>query len=144
MGDPDAAEQTAQTDRWARRYMEVVDRKDLDEIGPLVAEDAVFEDIAYEPVRGKAALREWGAALFAGMPDLRREWVNYTVSGRVAIGEFDYTGTHSGEYFGFAPTGRTIRWRAAVVYEFDDDGLLKRQMYFNDPRALEAQLAGDA
>lgn len=134
---------TAQTEGWVRRYMEIVDGKDLDAVSELVADDAAYEDCAYGAVRGKEALREWGAGLFAGMPDLKREIVNLAVTGRVAIGEFTYTGTHAGEYFGFAPTGKVVSWQAAVVYEFNEDGLLQRQMYYNDARGLEAQLAGD-
>lgn len=126
-------------------YMARIDAKDLDGVFEMVAEDAEFHDCGDEPVRGKPALREMAESLFAGIPDNTiTQTFNLISTDRVVMGEFETSGTHSGTYHGFPPTGRTITWSFASVYEFDEAGLLKRQAVYYDTAGLSEQLSGEA
>jgi steroid delta-isomerase-like uncharacterized protein len=140
----DIAAQSAQTEQWARNFMKVIDSKDPAAAGPLISDDVEYHDCRYAPIIGKAALTVWGAGLWSGMPDLKRlEIVNMAVTGRVAFIECHYEGTHVGEYLGFPATGNTIRYSAVLIYTFNDEGQLIRQMFYNDVEALESQLRGE-
>jgi len=137
------AERSIQTETWIRKYLAAVDSQDLATLNEMVDEECEFHDCRYESVIGKAALAEWGAGIFAGMADQKREQIIHLVSkDRVAIGEFEYTGRHVGDYMGFPGTGQALRWKACVIYTFNDEGRLIRQMYYNDAGALEEKLRG--
>jgi steroid delta-isomerase-like uncharacterized protein len=138
-------EQTQQTEMWIRRYLDAIDGHDLAAADALVADDIEFHDCHYPPMRGKAEITEWAIGLWEGMPDSSRDrTVNLTVTGRIAIGEFEFSGTHTGTYLGYPATGKRVFWQSVIVYEFNEAGQLARQMYYNDAGALEAQLAGGA
>lgn len=139
------AAQSIETERWLRRYLELVDKRDVEALDPLIDDDVRFDDVRYDPVIGKAALIEWGGGLFAGLSEQTRDSIpNLAVTGRCAIAEFTFSATHTGDYFGFPATGNRIHWSACAVYRFTDEGKLVHQTYYNDVEALEAQLAGKA
>jgi steroid delta-isomerase-like uncharacterized protein len=141
----DLQAQSEQTERWVRRYLELSDAADMVGLTEVVDDSCEFHDVRYAPVIGKAALAEWAPKLFEGMTNQKpKALVNLAVSGRVAIGEFDFEGYHTGEYRGFAPTGNVIRWSAVLIYTFNDAGLLTRMMYYYDVQAFENQLRGES
>jgi steroid delta-isomerase-like uncharacterized protein len=136
-------EQTVETTAWIHRYLEAIDGQDLAAADALVADDVEFHDCFYPVMIGKAEITKWAIGLWEGMPDSHRErTVNLAVSGRVAIGEFDFSGTHTGTYLGYPATNKRITWSSCIRYEFNEDGRLQRQMYYNDVEALESQLKG--
>jgi steroid delta-isomerase-like uncharacterized protein len=135
------AEQSAQTEAWALNYLKNVDIKDSRLMDSLIAEDAEYHDIRYEPIIGKAELRKWGAGLWSGVPDLDRVRIkNIAARGRICFVECDFEGTHVGEYLGFPATGNRIKYSAVQILTFNEQGQLCRQMFYNDVQALEDQL----
>jgi steroid delta-isomerase-like uncharacterized protein len=137
-------QQSEETERWVRAYLKASDAGDLETLSTLIADDCEFHDCRYPPVIGAEALAEWAPKLFEGMTNQKPDaLVNLAVTGRVAIGEFDFEGWHTGEYRGFPPTGKVVRWPAVLIYTFNDAGKLCRFMYYYDVQAFEAQLRGD-
>ena len=57
--------------------------------------------------------------------------------------EWTLTGTHLGEYFGIAPTGRRIEVDGATFSRFGADGLVVHDTNYIDVAGLLNQLAGD-
>ncbi|MFN8026903.1 MAG: ester cyclase [Acidimicrobiia bacterium] len=63
-------------------------------------------------------------------------------SGRHVCARWLMEGTHSGEYLGIAPTGRSISVEQCEVYEFDadDGGRVINTWSYGDPLAMFRQL----
>ena len=63
-------------------------------------------------------------------------------SGRHVCARWLMTGTHTGEYLGIAPTGRSISVEQCEVYEFDadDGGQVVNTWSYGDPLAMFRQL----
>ena len=63
-------------------------------------------------------------------------------SGRHVCARWLMTGTHTGEYLGIAPTGRSISVEQCEVYEFDadEDGRVTNTWSYGDPLAMFRQL----
>jgi predicted ester cyclase len=50
------------------------------------------------------------------------------------------TGTHDGELFAVAPTGRRVRREGATFTRMGPDGLVVEDVHFTDMAGLRAQL----
>jgi len=50
------------------------------------------------------------------------------------------SGTHRGELFGIAPTGKRVRIDGATFTRLNADGLVIEDLHFTDALALMAQL----
>ena len=63
-------------------------------------------------------------------------------SGRHVCARWLMSGTHTGEYLGIAPTGRSISVAQCEVYEFDADegGRVTNTWSYGDPLAMFRQL----
>jgi len=57
-------------------------------------------------------------------------------AGDVVLVEGTFTGTHTGTWRGLPATGRTIRLRMALVFEFEGEALVCERVYFDLGTAL--------
>jgi len=62
--------------------------------------------------------------------DARIEVKNLLVDEDKAAVEADFTGTHTGQFAGIAPTGRTVRVSYSVVYDLSGDQISALRIYF--------------
>jgi steroid delta-isomerase-like uncharacterized protein len=72
---------------------------------------SAFADFHFQPLRTSPA---GGAVLVEGL----------------------FTGTHTGTWRGLPATGRTVRLRMALVFEFEDEALVCERLYFDLGTAL--------
>ncbi len=98
--------------------------------GQYVTEDVV---VTVEGSDQRAEGREAGEQLIRYMHetafDARPELKNLLVDeGKAAI-EADFTGTHTGEFAGVAPTGRAVRVPYSVIYDLRGDQISKLRIY---------------
>jgi steroid delta-isomerase-like uncharacterized protein len=117
---------------------------DPDAIAALYAEDATLSEAVIDGplLAGRAAIRAWAAANFAGFPDLRLDPRGGFVSadGRTAALEWVYTGSYTGEIPGLGPgAGQTIAIPGVSVMEVDADGLIVRDTFYYDRATFAAQ-----
>jgi len=93
----------------ARREMEIFSSGDFSIADEIISPDYVGHDPASpEPIRGPEGVKAQAAGYRAAFSDL-----TFTVDSQVAEGEYVVTrwtarGTHDGELFGIAPTGRSV------------------------------------
>jgi steroid delta-isomerase-like uncharacterized protein len=114
---------------------------DPDAVAAVFAEDAVTREAGSDEVAvGKAAVRERAARLFAAFPDFRLERQALVIDGPRHVDRWVMTGTHRGELFGMAPTGRTVRVEGATFTVMNDDGLVAEDHHFMDVAGLLTQL----
>ena len=85
---------------------------ELERICDMFTEDCVFVDIASPdaPITGRDGLRALMEETWSGLPDYRPENERLICEDhRVAV-ELELVGTHRGDYLGYPPTDREIRW----------------------------------
>jgi steroid delta-isomerase-like uncharacterized protein len=135
---------------WRARTLDVNDRTyaawnahDPDAVAAVFSADAeLFEAGRSEPFRGRAAIRERAQALLTAFPDLTLERVELVIDGERHADRWVMTGTHRGELFGLAPTGRRARVEGATFSRLGADGLVVQDVHFSDTMTLMAQLGG--
>lgn len=67
----------------------------------------------------------------AAFPDQRNVIHTLRHTDDAVVVEFDLLGTHSGDFLGVAPTGKTFRARMAAIFEFDGDYITCERIYFD-------------
>ena len=72
-------------------------------------------------------------------PDQRNVIHSLRHADDAVIVEFDLLGTHSGDFLGIAPSGKTFRTRMAAIFEFEADQITCERIYF-DPGSVLRQL----
>jgi len=114
----------------------------LQETLATLTEDCVFEDVALQRVfRGRAGAAEyyrvwWSAfAIKVQLQGGTRHWIGDDLF----VSETAYTGTHVGEFFGIAATGRPIQFRFVVFVTFRD-GLFAGERFYYDLTTLLRQI----
>jgi len=60
--------------------------------------------------------------LISGFPDAEFTFGPVIVEGDSVAGHWKMTGTHTGEFVGLKPTGRTVRVTGTFVTRYDEDG----------------------
>jgi steroid delta-isomerase-like uncharacterized protein len=116
---------------------------DPDAVAAVFAEDAVVREIGGAgESRGRAAVRERAAALFAAFPDLRLERVALVIDGEYHADRWVLSGTHAGPLFGIPPTGRQVRVEGATFTRLGPDGLVVEDVHLSDVAGLLAQISG--
>jgi uncharacterized protein (TIGR02246 family) len=114
---------------------------DADAVAAVFAEHAVLLE-AGRPgeTRGRAAIRGRAAMLLRGFSDFRLERTALVIDGDAHADRWVMTGTHDGELFGIAPTGRRVRVEGATFTRLGADGLVVEDVHFTDMAGLLAQL----
>lgn len=116
-------------------------RGDLEAVLAYYTDDVYFEDVTVpEPCRTKDEMRQFMAIFYRGFPDLHIEVTNCIACGSdTVVAEYDLVGTHTGEFVGHPPTGRSFRIKAVSVYEHNNE-LFTRETVYYDSASLFGQL----
>ena len=116
-----------------REHVRLESAHDLEGLLDGMTEDA-YTDVVCAPPRhlGKSGVAERYRGQWAGFPDftvrIRRVVV---VSDRYAATENEWSGTHQGEFLGMPPTGKRVKVRTAVVWEFKGDKIKGETIYYD-------------
>lgn len=98
-----------------------------DQICDLFTPDCLLEDTSTaEVVRGRQELWDYCHGLFGGFSNLRIDAKEIIDAGNVSTMVLEISGDHTGEVFGYAPTGRRVSYPAVAVYRCNDDNTLVR------------------
>jgi predicted ester cyclase len=91
-------------------------------IDELFLDDFVNHDLSNPEQRGRKAFKEWGngisTAFNTGFPGWRVTIEDLVAEGDRVAKRWILRGTHKGEYFGVAPTGKQVAMRAVTIYHF--------------------------
>lgn len=87
---------------------------------------------APRPYRGKKAVERRYREQWTGFPDFKvRVRRIVCVGSKYAVTENEWSGTHLGVFMGIAPTGKRVKVRTAVIWEFKGDKLRGEYIYFD-------------
>ena len=92
---------------------------------------------------GREAVRAYIAAYLDGFPDLHISIDQLLAVGDKVIGVFTFTGTHTGNLFGMAPTGRTVAVRQIAIYRLEN-GQVVDEWEISDQLGLMRQIGAHA
>ena len=146
MSKEPGAIQTPKAERDPKGFIEEVLRtvheRNLDQLVQFFAEDCEFIDMTQpEPARGREALREIIHETWQGLPDFRPESWTLIADGNQVAAELQLVGRHEGEFLGYPPTGRVVRWPASAFYKLTPAcDQIVRETYYYDLATLTAQL----
>lgn len=113
-----------------REHIEAENRHDMEAmLATLAGEDPVRDEVAGRVYRGTEDVAWRYAQLWQAFPDFNVTPVELLESDGACTMLADYTGTHKGDYLGFAPTGRRFALRIAVVFRFLDGEIASETIY---------------
>jgi serine phosphatase RsbU (regulator of sigma subunit)/ketosteroid isomerase-like protein len=102
------------------RHRDALNRHDVEALVQLYAPDTVVTSPMFNTVRGRDALRETFATLFARWPDYRVQLDDpaFVHEGNRAAEFGSVVATHASELFGLHPTGERIEYQFVRLYTF--------------------------
>jgi steroid delta-isomerase-like uncharacterized protein len=122
-----------------RFYHELWNRFDKTIFSDILAEDLRFRGSLGQTKRGHREFGDYVDFIQQAFPDFSNEIGEIISEGDKAFAKLTYRGTHRGEVFGIAPTGRRIQYEGAAVFTFRDD-LIAEVWVLGDIYGLISQL----
>jgi steroid delta-isomerase-like uncharacterized protein len=118
---------------------EVLNKKRMDAIDEIVAEDFIEHVPFPGQGPGRAGLRDAVTAFMTAFPDMQWRVDQQIAEGDTVVTRFTLTGTHLGDFMGIPPTGRPIDvW--GVVIDRVRGGLFAESRILLDAPTLMRQL----
>jgi len=105
----------------ARFYREMWNRFDKSLIPVLLTRDVKFRGSLGQHMNGHAEFAEYVDFIQRTFPDFTNEIDEVISEGNKAFARLTYRGTHQGELFGIAATGKAIQYIGAGVFKFRGD-----------------------
>ena len=96
-----------------RRFIEAYNKQNIDSIDEFVAPDYVDHT---NHIQGLEGLKQTMNMGLMGVPDWHEVIEDIIAEGDKVWVSLSYTGTHTGEMFGIAPTGKKITTTAVDIY----------------------------
>ena len=127
------------------RFAATLSAHDIEAFAALFADDYVNHQTsaaAPPPPAGKTDKQStvaFFAARLTGIPDLRVVVEASVVTAEKVAASFVYSGTHSGVYFGMAPTGKPLRFTSCDIFRLSN-GKIAEHWGMGDIAGVMAQL----
>jgi len=101
----------------ARRWHEdVINNHDLTVLDEILAPDAPLDSATFTENPGPRVVLD---ALLAGFPDVQHTVEAVITEGDLVVIRYRATGTHAGEFQGYAPTGKRVSWTGINIYRIE-------------------------
>ncbi len=101
----------------ARFGEEVFEKRNLDVVDELVAEDFVYHNpsLPVPDIPGPIAFKAILTGLLKAFPDLRVTNDDLIAEGDRVVNRATFSGTHKGDFLGVPATGKSVTWSAIVI-----------------------------
>lgn len=109
-----------------KRFGEMVNSGQLDRLDEIITADSVDHDPAPGQGRGPDGYRAFFTMMRTAFPDLHIEVKHMVADDENVCFAYTLSGTHQGEFMGFAPTGRHFSASAAQVGRYEGGKLAER------------------
>lgn len=120
---------TASNKATFRRFQELFNSGDAPliskTIDELVAPDVLFHAPLPVGATGQQALKQIAATLHRAFPDLHVAIEDMIAEGDKVVGRQTVTGTQRGEYMGYSPTGKSVRYNEIFILRFADGRIIE-------------------
>ena len=123
-----------------QRHVLAENRRSIEGLLETLVETPVYQVMATGAVhRGREAVAAFYTGLFESMPDVTFDLVDVFIGDNGVVEESVMQGTHTGDLFGLAPTGRPVRMPLTIIFPMRDGRILGERLYF-DLDGLQRQL----
>lgn len=139
MADPTAVRNRRLVHAWYERLWNAWDASAYAE---LLEPDLAFRGSLGTECRGVQELAAYVEAVRTAFPDFHNTIEEIISEGDRAFARLTYRGTHRGEAFGVAPTGRSVRYAGAAVFRFRAERIAEVWV-LGDVHGLLRQLTDD-
>lgn len=140
---PDPTEASAHRAIVERFYYDMWNRFDKTLIHGLLTEDIVFRGSLGHRVRGQEEFGRYVDLVQAAFPDFVNHIEDIVTEGDRSFARLTYSGTHRGELFGIAPTGRRVEYAGAALFRFRDHRIAELWV-LGDVHGLLRQLTAES
>ena len=123
----------------ARYYDEMWNKWNFTLVDKLLAKEILFRGSLGAETHGRAAFCNYMRRVQSAFPDFRNEIEDIIAERNRVFTRLTYTGTHRGEIFGLAPTGRKVSYAGAALYRIEN-GQVAHGWVLGDLIGLLAQL----
>lgn len=105
-----------------RRFWEdLFDEWDPSAAGEIASPEIAFRGTLGKEVRGLGGLEEYVLDARTAFPDLRAAVDDLVAEGDKVVARLTLRGTHKGELFGVAPTGRRVAYEGVALHRMSED-----------------------
>src|SRR4051794_37101944 len=98
-----------------RRWHDEMNRHNVAACDELLADDYIEHNSMAPGPLDKPSAKALMTALFASIPDMRREIIEQVEEGERVVERLRYTGTQDGEFLGIPATGRSAAFDAVMI-----------------------------
>jgi steroid delta-isomerase-like uncharacterized protein len=123
-----------------RRLYELLSVGDIDGFGALLTEDFIEHEETPGLAPTKAGVLQFFRMYRAAFRDLRLDPEDVLPSGDRVVARVRATGTHTGDFMGMPPTGKSIDVQLIDIMRFTEDGLVAEHWGVVDMLAMMQQL----
>jgi steroid delta-isomerase-like uncharacterized protein len=124
----------------ARRYIEEVgNRGNLPVIDELFSADSIWQGPSFPELRGREGRKEFFASVRRAFPDIYFTVDELTAEGNKVVLRWSNNGTHRGEWFGVAATGKKIFISGTSTFRIVD-GIITEEFMQHDALGFMQQL----
>jgi steroid delta-isomerase-like uncharacterized protein len=109
----------------------------------LLADDFTFRGSLGPSMQGRDAFLVYVRAVRGSLADYRCEILACVAEGRQAFARMRFSGRHTGEFRGHAPTGKVVAWQGAALFTFAADRIADLWV-LGDLAGLDEALRADA
>ena len=125
-----------------RYYEDLWNRWDLSLANELLSPDLKFRGSLGLDAGGIRAFRRYARTVWLAFPDFHNEIEEMIAEGDRVVARLTYSGTHRGEIFGIAATGRRMEYSGVALVRIAD-GKISEVYVVGDRLALMQQLRAD-
>jgi len=100
-------------------YQRIWNAGELGAIAELLAEGFVFRGSLGNEMRGRADFADYVRSVRGSLSNYRCDILDCVCEGDRAFARMRFSGLHTGEFRGYAPTGRLISWLGAALFRFE-------------------------
>ena len=124
-----------------RYYEDLWNPWNLEAANALISPEMEFRGSLGITVRGIEGFHGYMSTVRSAFPDFHNRVEDLVAEGDKVVARLTYTGTHQGEIFGLAPTGRSIIYPGIAVFRVSGDKIVEGWV-MGDRWALFQQLSG--
>jgi steroid delta-isomerase-like uncharacterized protein len=126
-----------------RYYEELWNRWNLTLAEALLGEGLTFRGSLGVAVQGRDGFRDYMRTVQRVFPDFHNHIDELVAEGERVVARLTYTGTHQGELFGVAPTGKRVSYAGVAIFRIGA-GRIAEGWVLGDVHGLMRQLSGAA